>query len=268
MQRGDIMKRIELWQDRMPYDCGDGFRPYLKYYEPRVMRDSYTAAVICPGGAYSHRSLYEGEGYAEFLSMLGIASFVLEYRVAPSRFPAPLIDARRAVRMVRSMAEELSISRVIIMGSSAGGHLAAITCTYLSPIEGERVDDIDDFDFLPDAQILCYPVTDIRTHRGSYDNLLGEGVTDMSEAVNPTALVTEGTPEAFIWHTANDGAVDILGTYRFVSRLKEAGVPHELHVFPDGAHGLGLANDEAHYNLHVASWAGMLTGWLKFNHFI
>lgn len=268
MQGDAIMKRIELWPGKMPYDAGDGFRPYLTYYEPRVKRDSYTAAVICPGGGYSHRATHEGAGYAEFLAGLGIAAFVVEYRVSPSRFPAPLIDSRRAVRIVRSMADELSISRVLIMGSSAGGHLAAITSTYLSPIEGERVDEIDTLDFLPDGQILCYPVTDIHTHRGSYECLLGDAADAMSEAVNPTALITPDTPQAFIWHTANDGTVDVRGTYRFASRLVEMGVPHELHVFPDGLHGLGLADEGYRMNSHVAGWAGMLTAWLKYNRFI
>lgn len=154
------------------------------------------------------------------------------------------------------------------MGSSAGGHLAAIASTYLSPIEGERVDEIDSLDFLPDGQILCYPVTDIHTHRGSYESLLGDAVDSMSEALNPTTLITAETPQAFIWHTANDQGVDILGTYRFASRLKQMGVPHELHVFPYGLHGLGLANEGYRVNTHVSSWAGMLTAWLKFNRFI
>lgn len=262
------MERIMLWENDVPGYTEGGHIPYLTYHAPRIVRERYTAVVICPGGAYSHRSAHEGDGYAEFLSALGIAAFTLEYRVAPTRFPYPLLDARRAIRYVRANSERFKVDRVLIMGSSAGGHLAALTSTYTARIDGEGIDAIDGEEFMPDAQILCYPVTDIISHRGSYCNLLGESAEEICDGFDPIKLATANTPEAFIWHTVNDATVDVKSTYRFASRLAELGVPHELHVFPDGLHGIGLALEGYCKNPHVSSWAGMLENWLRYRNFI
>ena len=118
------------------------------------------AIVICPGGAYRLRVAHEGKNYAEFLTEHGYTSFVLDYRVAPHKFPLPLLDARRAIRFVRFYADKYGIdkNKIAIMGSSAGRHLAAMTATYYEPIEFENIDEIDKEDFIPNAQILCYPV--------------------------------------------------------------------------------------------------------------
>ena len=118
------------------------------------------AVVIFPGGAYRGRAAHEGKGYAEFLQSKGICAFDVAYRVSPHRFPLELLDARRAVRWVRAHAEEYGIdkNKIAVMGSSAGGHLAAMVSTYIDPIEFEGLDSVDAEDYLPNAQILCYPV--------------------------------------------------------------------------------------------------------------
>ena len=222
--------------------------------------------LILPGGAYYKLSTHEGEGYAKFLGELGIDTFVLEYRIAPDRFPAPLVDTRCAIKYIRANADSLGIDKdkIAIMGSSAGGHLAALTSTYRGDVGGICAP----CDYLPNAQILCYPVTDMRSHPGSYNNLLGEEVETLEKYVTPTLIADENTPPAFIWHTSSDPAVNIEGTYNYLQRLHQLGVPCEMHAFPIGDHGLGLANDEGRNLPYVARWSGLLKEWLIFNGYL
>ena len=121
---------------------------------------SDAAIVIFPGGAYRGLADHEGRGYAEFLNENGITAFVVNYRVAPHKFPLDLLDARRAVRWGRAHAGEYGIckDKIAVMGSSAGGHLTALVSTYRGAIDHEGMDAVDREEYLPNAQILCYPV--------------------------------------------------------------------------------------------------------------
>jgi len=168
------VKVIELWDSVPGYEEGH-HHPTLEYY-PAENKHASGTVIIFPGGGYARRAPHEGEGYAKFLNEQGMSCFVLQYRVAPTRFPYPLLDARRAVRYVRANAEKFGIDKdkIAVMGSSAGGHLAALISTYRGEIDGEGADELDNTDCLPNAHILCYPVTDMDSHNGSYRNLLGE----------------------------------------------------------------------------------------------
>ena len=236
---------------------------------PAPLKSSDSAVVILPGGGYRIHAHYEGEGYAQLLNTFGINAFVVKYRVYPNRFPLPLLDARRAVRYIRANSEKFGVSKdkILVMGSSAGGHLAALTSTYLAPIDGEGVDEIDSFDFLPNGQILCYPVIssdESISHSGSYYNLLGiEGYCNR-DAYSPELLVNDRTPTAFIWHTSTDASVNVINSYRYAEALRNHNIPHELHVFPFGEHGLGVAASKP----YVSSWTLSLKGWLMLNRFI
>ena len=218
-----------------------------------------------PGGGYRARAQHEGKGFAEFFSEHGIMSFVVDYRVAPHRFPLPLLDSRRGVKFVRYYAEKYGSdkNKIAIMGSSAGGHLAALTSTYFENVECESCDEIDKEDFIPNAQILCYPVIKLLgkgvAHLGSGKNLLGELHVDMGEELTPELIATDKTPQAFVWHTAEDGAVPVVNSLDYIKRLKSVGVPTELHIFPYGGHGMGLAKA----NPHVAQWSSLLLNWLS-----
>ncbi|MBQ6823214.1 MAG: alpha/beta hydrolase [Clostridia bacterium] len=223
------------------------------------------AVVIFPGGAYRGRAAHEGKGYAEFLQSKGICAFDVAYRVSPHRFPLELLDARRAVRWVRAHAEEYGIdkNKIAVMGSSAGGHLAAMVSTYIDPIEFEGLDSVDAEDYLPNAQILCYPVIGNPTdcwfaHKGSYLNLLGSTDADARMKVDPLLNANRTTPQAFIWHTAADVGVNMENSLRYASVLHRFEIPVELHIFPDGGHGLGLAEKLP----HTAQWSGLLVHWL------
>ncbi len=240
--------------------------PIITPFIPKEKK-SDAAVIIFPGGGYGMRAGHEGAGYAEFLNEQGITAFVVNYRVNPHTFPLELLDARRAIRFVRAHAEEYKIdkNKIAVMGSSAGGHLAAMVSTYTKPIDYEGIDEIDNEEFLPNAQILCYPVIchpqgDGIAHEGSYMNLLGDNYPALAESLDPALNVTENTPPAFIWHTADDSGVNVINSYTYATNLRKNNVSCEMHIFPHGAHGLGLAKDDP----HVSQWSGLLVNWFKY----
>ncbi len=237
--------------------------PTLTYY-PAKQRKSQAAVVIFPGGAYVNRANHEGEGYALMLNDIGIDTFVCAYRVAPHTFPCALLDARRAVRTVRARAEELGLdpTKIAVMGSSAGGHLAALISTYKGVLEGEGLDEIDTLPHRPDLQILCYPVISSEPEIGhlySYKSMTGCENAETFRKVDPLLLLDADAPPAFIWHTAEDSAVPVANSLRYAEKLAKNKIPYELHVFPYGAHGLGCAPQIP----HVAQWTGLLANYFR-----
>lgn len=237
--------------------------PVIEYYPAEEKKTDMTV-VIFPGGGYAGRAPHEGKGYAEFLNKYGIDVFVCEYRVHPYKFPVELADARRAVRFVRANAEKFGVdpAKVAVMGSSAGGHLAALVSTYTLPIQYEDADEIDTQPALPNATILCYPVIHMPdetnvSHGGSFYNLCGDKMTH--SGVSCDLLVNDTTPPAFIWHTSDDGGVNVINSYLYASALRRHNIKHELHVFPAGPHGLGLAEGLP----HVAQWGGLMINWFR-----
>ncbi len=257
------METFKLWEN-VPGLCEE--EPVLEFY-PSITKASDATVVICPGGGYGARAPHEGRGYAEFFNTIGMNAFVCEYRVSPHRFPLPLLDIRRAIRYVRANAEKFGIdsNKVAVMGSSAGGHLSALVSTYTAPIEFEGADEIDAQPFLPNATILCYPVCHCPdelnvAHVGSFRNLLGEGMEDKYHDYSCDELVSDTTPPAFLWHTSNDGGVNVINSYLYATALRRHNIPHEMHIFPEGPHGLGLAPSYP----HVAQWAPLLKNWLQF----
>ena len=222
----------------------------IHIYEPKIQKGD-GAVIIFTGGGYSRRAPHEAEPYALKINEMGLWAFVVDYAVAPEIFPAALNDGIEAIRLARQT-RGINPEKIAVMGSSAGGHLAASLAT------------LRDDETRPNAQILCYPVTDIASHRGSYENLLG-GFLDSADEHNPIVLADESTPPAFIWHTSSDPSVDVKGTYRYATRLSELGVPVEMHIYPIGGHGLGLANglyDRA-TEPYVQRWIEDLERWLE-----
>ena len=264
-------EQLNLW-DNTPGLCEEV--PVIEYYKP-ANKTSDAAVVILPGGGYEIRADYEGEGYAQFLADHGISAFVVQYRVKPHAFPLPLLDARRGIRFIRHNAEKYGIdkNKIAIMGSSAGGHLATLSSTYTKPIDFENIDEIDKEDFLPNAQILCYPVINLHdkdiAHIGSGDNLIGNNYEETKDRVSrmnlsPDLLVTESTPQAFIWHTFEDELVNVRNSLEYAAELRNYNVPTEMHIFPHGAHGLGLAKKPTKIDNHVTVWGDLLIKWIKY----
>ena len=267
------MKVFDLWE-QTPGMCEEV--PTITYYKPENKK-SDGAVVIFPGGGYSHRAEHEGGAYAEFLAEMGLSAFVVSYRVSPHRFPLPLLDARRAIRFVRFHSKEFGLdkNKIAVMGSSAGGHLAALVSTYYKDIEFEGADEIDKEDFVPNKQILCYPVIRLLgkefSHLGSGRNLLGEQQAFLGEDLSPDLIASEYTPDAFIWHTFNDGVVNVTNSLEYAKKLKKAGASAEVHIFPEGNHGLGLCKNHVHCEgkdpkmlNHVAQWMPLFANWLKY----
>lgn len=262
------MESIRLWDGDIPGYIDGADVPTIHYYPAEEKRADGTV-VIFPGGGYAKRAPHEGEGYARFLNKHGISAFVVDYRVKPTYFPYPLLDARRAVRYVRANAEKYGISpeKIAVMGSSAGGHLAALVSTYRGAIDGEGYDALDDVDCMPNFQILCYPVLDVSGHIGSYINLLG-GTYHTHREVTPYYLADKNSPPMFLWHTSPDISVDVNNSFRYASRLHELGVNMEMHIYPIGGHGLGLADSvEGRIVPYVQEWADHLIKWLGFSGF-
>ena len=253
------MNTYPLWNEKAP--GAETEVPRIDHYSPEKKRGN-AAVLIFPGGAYAMRAPYEGGDCALFINSLGLEAFVVHYRVKPAKFPDPFLDARRAVRFVRANAEKFGIDpdRILVLGFSAGGHLAAITATYKEALAGEGVDALDAVSAMPNGQILCYPVIstdDAIIEKYSFTCLLGEDY-DKRAAYDAASLVGTDTPRAFIWHTSEDELVDVENSYRYATALRHHRVPAELHVFPFGRHGLGLAEDAP----HVAKWKALLENWL------
>ncbi|WP_052423755.1 alpha/beta hydrolase [Nonomuraea candida] len=209
------------------------------------------AVLVFPGGAYHHLAEHEGAPVARWLNSLGVAAFVVRYRVAPHRHPLPLLDAARAVRWVRhhAAAHGVDPGRVGVLGFSAGGHLAGLLATETGPMQAEGPHDaIDAADARPGLAVLCYPVTTLtgpRSHRGSAANLLGADAPEpVRAALSLPGRVGPSTPPMFLWHTADDESVPVENTLLLSQALARNGVPQEVHVYPSGRHGLGLAGDD------------------------
>jgi len=211
------------------------------------------AVLVLPGGGYRVHAPHEGIDYANWLSDLGFHCFVLTYPVAPARHPEGLTEAVRALDWIRNgeTGVEVDATRVGVIGSSAGGHLAAMLCGSLAGGPERR----------PDFAVLCYPVISFEhdPHIGSMTNLLGvkPSLADR-HAFSGDVAVDASTPPTFIWGTATDEEVHPSNTLRYAAALQGAGVSVELHLFPRGPHGVGLAPDDA----YVASWARLCAAWL------
>jgi len=258
-----------LWPGGAPGAVGneDADKPTVTPYLPREDRATGTAVVVCPGGGYAHLAMdHEGDQIARWLNSFGVAAFVLKYRLAPRyHHPAPLQDAQRAIRYVRSRARIYKISpdRIGIWGFSAGGHLASTAGTHFDGGKPGDPDVIERVGCRPDFLILAYPVisfTEAFTHKGSRRNLLGDNPDQpLVESLSNERQVTPQTPPTFLFHTGEDKGVPAENSVVFYLALRRAGVPAEMHIFQSGPHGVGLAQ----YDQVLSSWSGRLAEWMK-----
>lgn len=229
--------------------------------------------IVVPGGGYHFRSDREKEPIAmQFLSM-GCHACVLEYSVAPARFPVALQELALAIAIIREHAEAWHVDeeRILPCGFSAGGHLACSIGTFWNrPVAYEAIGRTA-AQVKPNGLILCYPVitSGEYRHAGSFENLLGaEADAELLERVSLEKQVTEAMPPVFLWHTVTDESVPVENSLLLAAALKRHGVKFEMHLYPTGRHGLALATEETAGNRPNSlepccqSWISLVQSWV------
>jgi len=266
-----------LWPDGAPGAKGTagGDKPTLTIYLPTQDKATGAAVVICPGGGYGHLAMdHEGHQIGQWLNSFGVAGFIVAYRHRNSGagygHPAPIQDAQRAIKTVRSRAAEWGVdaNRIGILGFSAGGHLASTAATHFNESFCEPRDAIDRVSARPDFAVLVYPVisfTEPFTHVGSRTNLLGaDAGPALIEKFSNEKQVTPQTPPTFLFHTWEDTGVPAENSIAFYLALRKAKVPAEMHIFLKGPHGIGLgANRGA-----ASAWPGLCQSWMAESGFL
>lgn len=278
----DEPKTYPLWPEAMTKEHGTdkgndnnpGDVPTITVFLAPKGKATGASILICPGGGYGMLATeHEGRETAAWLNSIGVAGVMLKYRLAPKyRHPAPLDDARRALRMVRWKSREwgLDSQRVGVLGFSAGGHLASTLATHYRDAHPLPGDAINGFTERPDLAILVYPVISLggeHAHDGSRDNLLGKAATkNLLMGLSNETQVTAKTPPTFLAHTLADTAVPVENSLLFASALRQAEVPFELHIFEKGVHGLGLGTGWAgriEPEPSFQAWPKLCETWLK-----
>ncbi len=250
-------EKILLWEEEAPFSqqCADQMQPTLTAFP---VQGSRGAILICQGGAYLRKALHEGEPIARMLNSEGISAFVLDYRVAPCPYAAPLTDAKRALRTLRAMGYQ----KVGILGFSAGGNLCCTAATHYDAGDPDNSDPIERFSSRPDAFVPCYAVASFCRYPNmeSRKALLGNKADDemLIHFFSTEENVTNDTPPAFIWHTSDDKAVPVQNSLNLAAALAEYHIPFEMHIYPNGTHGLGLASEHA----LITTWGNACCRWL------
>ncbi len=264
---------IRLWEGDAPNALGKEpvDIPIITPYPAAKDIATGAAVLICPGGGYSTVvDVKEGSAIAEWLNSIGVSAFVLKYRVGPRcGQPNPMLDASRAMRLIRYRAKEWSVDpkRLAIMGFSAGGHLASTIATHFDGGQTDSKDPIERESSRPDLQILVYPVITmgVNTHGGSRLNLLGTDPTPEMIAFYSNELqVRPDSPPAFIVHSTEDQKVPYEHSLKYAAALAEKKIPFELHLYEKGPHGFGLAKTDP----ILSTWTAHLAAWLKVHGFV
>ncbi|PIB22801.1 alpha/beta hydrolase [Maribacter sp. 4G9] len=245
-------------------------KPTIEVYLPSQRNATGEALLIFPGGGYGVLAYdWEGTDIAKFLNSKGIAGIVVKYRLPSDatqtdKQNVPLIDAQRALRLVRSKAEGWNIQpdKIGIIGFSAGGHLASTLGTHFNEKVYEPLDSADSLSARPDFMALGYPVITfgLNTHGGSRKNLIGESPSEaMLEHFSNEKQVTAKTPPTFLMHATDDGAVPVENSLLFFQALKDNGVSATMHIYPKGGHGFSLAGKDE----HLRGWTERMFEWIE-----
>ena len=262
-------EEINLWEDGSENNGSNmKYRPKVRLYYPSMRGGFYQdykfpVMLICPGGGYHVQAHHEGQPFAQLFAMYGIVGAVLTYRVHPDPYPGAYSDATRAMRLLRSKATQhrLNPNRVGIMGFSAGGHLASTVGTQPDLYKEPEDDLADKISARPDKLVLGYPVISFaeHAHQGSAKAQLGENPDPaMREQLSNQKQVNEDTPPTFLFHAADDQAVPVQNSLMFASACVEHKVPVEMHIYPEGGHGMGMALE----NPALSKWSDNLVNWM------
>lgn len=260
---------VPLWEGAVPIAKGEtpADRPEIQVWLAKDAKVNTPAILVVPGGGYGGlANNHEGSQIADFLNARGMHAFVLKYRLGPKyNHPVPWMDASRAIRLIRSRAEEWQVdpSRLGIWGFSAGGHLTSTVVTQFDLGNAKDADLVERQSSRPDFAVLCYPVISMEpplTHQGSRNNLLGPNPDPvLVKSLSNQNRVKSTTPPCFLFHTAADSAVPVGNAIVFYQACLEKKVPAELHIFEDGPHGVGLAQKDPVLKV----WPSLLWSWLS-----
>lgn len=275
-----ISKTIFL-SDICPALADYNSKAYLTVYAREVSEEidenaSYPSLVICPGGAYRMTSDREAEPVALAFLARGFQCFVLRYSVFPARYPQALLELFAAIAYLRDHAKEyhLDPQKIISAGFSAGGHLAASSGILWNEDFFAKQLNCSSHQFKPNAMLLSYPVITAKNgyaNEESFAMLLGENPdSSLLQKLSLENSVSKDTVPAFIWHTVDDNCVPSENSLFLALALKQHDIPFELHLYPNGAHGLSLADKlcacplyPQHINLHVSAWFEAAVKWLN-----
>ena len=255
-----------LWPEGAPGAKGtaDADKPSITVHLPPPETANGAAVVICPGGGYVGLMMsYEGHDIARWVNKQGIAGIVLTYRVNPYHHPSEMLDAQRAMRLVRANAAEWKIDpqRIGMMGFSAGGHLASTVGSHFDQGDPKAADPVDRMGCRPDFLVLVYPVISMggAGHSDSRNNLLGPSPTpELVELLSTEKHVTAQTPPTFLAHAKTDALVSVENSALFYAALEAHNVPCEFLELPTGRHGLGSGSGP-----EWKAWQDACLKWLK-----
>jgi acetyl esterase/lipase len=260
---------VYLYPNGAPGALGNDEADKPRFYPFLPGKRSTSAAVlVIPGGGYEHVAIgHEGFQIAAWLNAQGMPAFVLDYRVKPYRYPVEIDDGRRAMRLIRAHAAEYGIdpNRIVVWGSSAGGHLASSLGTHCEGADATaadtKSDSADAVSCKPNFMVLEYPVISMaapEAHHGSALNLLGpEPDPKLVKEYSNQNAVTSDTPPTFLFATVKDPTVPIENSLDFYHALVKAHVAAEMHVYDYANHGCGLCGSI----IPLATWPGLLRNW-------
>ena len=218
----------------------------------------HPAMLVIPGGGYGMVSDREGEPVALAFMVKGFNSFVLNYSIAPIRYPYQLTEAVMAVNYIKLNAEKLGVNPDMLsaVGFSAGGHLCASLGSYSNSEDVKAIFE-SKVDAKPNAVILSYPVITCgeKGHIGTFENLCGSGNYELYKKMDILNLVDENSSPAFIWATYTDGCVPVRNAILVAEAYERAGVPFSVHVWGKGTHGLSVADKTVYGKADDCYWA-------------
>jgi len=273
-----IYEEIKIWDNQ------DFYVPTAPEYEPILtvyslsnssevdLNKKRPAILIAPGGGYNMVSERESESVmAQFLAK-GYVCAILKYsvrNVSSAVYPSQLLEISRAMWLLRLNSEkyQVDVDKIAVIGFSAGGHLAGnLAVAWNRPFISEKLGMPAGMN-KPNAAILAYAVLSSQTfsHKGSFDSLIGENASEEQILdVSCDLLVGAHTPPTFLWHTANDNVVPVENTLLFASALSKHEIPFEVHIYPQGSHGLSIATNEVGSpNEHVSNWVSACLSWTE-----
>ena len=267
------LKFIPLWPKGTP-----GFVPEYGQEEPKLcllppQEQVRGMVLVCAGGGYHMKSVFEGRMVAEKYHAYGFNAAVLDYRCRPYTRRQALDDAQRALRLLRYHAKEWNIdpNHIAIGGFSAGGNLsstAAVLYDHANALVGDGADQVS---CRPDGEIQCYgaityPLSKALEQHGPLPGGDAAEAEEESRMFSPELHITKATPPFFMWMTGEDEIIPRAGLYETAMALESAGVSYELHVFPEGIHGVALADGSSKFGKkddHTAMWHRLSCEWLE-----